>query len=163
MTEQNLYAEENHLTIKRPLVQKILVVAAIMTTIGGTLTGIMTFANVGLSKTFIHDWLSSFVFALVVVMPSGFVLMMIINKLADTLFSAANKTQRNIIVGISMAFVMESIMSAVTAANNIGLTDISIFINAWFRGFIIALPLGLVISIVMAISLKPKLERFMAS
>ena len=59
MTEQNLYAEENHLTIKRPLVQKILVVAAIMTTIGGTLTGIMTFANVGLSKTFIHDWLSS--------------------------------------------------------------------------------------------------------
>lgn len=163
MTEQNFNSENNHRSSKRPLVQKILVVVAMMTTIGGTLTGIMTFANVGLTATFVHDWLSSFGFAIVVMMPSGFALMMVINKLADALFPTATKTQRNIIVGISMAFVMESIMSAVTAANNIGFTDISIFINAWFKGFVVALPLGMIMSIVMAFSLKPKLERFMAS
>lgn len=163
MTTQSLTTRQEVVTPKRPLIQKVAVVVAIMTTIGGTLTGIMTLVNVGFTESFVNDWLSSFGFAILVMMPSGFALMTIVNKLVDTIVPSATKTQRNIIVGVTMAIVMESIMSAVTTANNIGFADSSVFIDAWIRGFAVALPVGLVMSVVMSLTLKPKLEQFMAS
>lgn len=62
-----------------------------------------------------------------------------------------------------MALVMEAIMSAVTTANNVGIRNISTFIDKWLSGYVMALPLGLTMAVVMALILKPKLEQFMAS
>ncbi|WP_370980268.1 DUF2798 domain-containing protein [Agaribacterium sp. ZY112] len=148
---------------KRPLAQKILVVMGMMSLIGGTLTAIMTAVNVGLSQNFLQHWLPSFTFAVLVMMPAGFILMTLMSKLADLLLSNANKTQRNIAVGIGMAFFMESVLAAVTTANNIGLTSSSAFLEAWSKAFIVALPFGLGMAVIMSLTLKPKLEAFMAS
>ena len=42
---------------KTPVIYKILVMVSIITLIGGTLTGIMTYVNVGVTEQFYADWL----------------------------------------------------------------------------------------------------------
>jgi len=62
-----------------------------------------------------------------------------------------------------MALVMESVMSATTTANNIGVSDLSVYFDAWFNVFVASLPLGLVIATCMTFLVKPRLEKFMKS
>ena len=148
---------------KTPLIYKILVIAAMMTTMGGTLTGVITYANLGYTSTFYMDWLTSFLTTVVVMMPSGFIFMMLISKLVGWLLPKQGAKTQNFVVGIIMAIVMESVMAFTTAANNIGFADSGVFLSAWFSGFIVALPVGLTLAVVMSMTIKPKLEKFMKS
>ncbi|WP_049721510.1 DUF2798 domain-containing protein [Gilvimarinus polysaccharolyticus] len=153
----------NSTPTKRPLYQKAMVVAGLMGSIAGTLTGIMTYVNVGITDTFISDWLASLAFAVLLVMPAGFLLMVLISKLVQLLAPSSKKVYQQLATGISMAFIMESLMAASTTATTMGLTDKTTFITAWGQAFITALPFGLFIAVVMSLFLKPKLEQFMAS
>ena len=148
---------------KRPLYQKLMVIITMMLIVGGSLTGIMTFANVGYSETFFSDWGSSFAIATAVLMPSGFLLTTVMNKSVDFFLPNLGKHSRNITVGIFMAFFMESIMAASTTANTIRFGDIQVYASAWSQAFLTALPFGLVMAVAMSIFIKPKLEKFMAS
>jgi hypothetical protein len=148
---------------KRPLYQKLMVIITMMLIVGGSLTGIMTFVNVGYSETFLSDWGSSFAIATAVMMPSGFLLMIVMNKSVDFLFPNLGKHTRNMTVGVFMAFFMESIMAASTTANTIGFADIHVYASAWSQAFLTALPIGLFMAVAMSIFIKPKLEKFMAS
>ncbi|MFA0324301.1 DUF2798 domain-containing protein [Vibrio splendidus] len=146
-----------------PVLYKILVMMSLMLTIGGSLTAVMTYMNVGFGEAFIGNWFSSLALAVVIMMPIGMVMMTLVTKLVDKVLPNYGEKARNLIVGLIMAFIMESIMAFVTAVNNIGFSDTSAFTSGWFNGFIAALPIGLTIMVVMSMTVKPKLERFMKS
>ncbi|MEZ9071859.1 DUF2798 domain-containing protein [Vibrio splendidus] len=146
-----------------PVLYKILVMMSLMLTIGGSLTAVMTYMNVGFGEAFIGNWLSSLTLVVVIMMPIGVVMMTLVTKLVAKVLPNNGEKARNLVVGLIMAFIMESIMAFVTAANNIGFSDTSAFTSGWFNGFIAALPIGLTIMVVMSMTVKPKLERFMKS
>ncbi|MEZ9655918.1 DUF2798 domain-containing protein [Vibrio splendidus] len=146
-----------------PVLYKILVMMSLMLTIGGSLTAVMTYMNVGFGEAFIGNWFSSLALVVVIMMPIGMVMMTLVTKLVAKVLPNYGEKARNLIVGLIMAFIMESIMAFVTAANNIGFSDTSAFTSGWFNGFIAALPIGLTIMVVMSMTVKPKLERFMKS
>ncbi|WP_220342808.1 DUF2798 domain-containing protein [Marinomonas pollencensis] len=148
---------------KTPLWHKITVVLGIMFVIGGSLTGIMTYMNLGYTDGFFYSWMSSFLTALVTVMPAGFILMALVTKLVEKLFPTMGEQKRNLIVGIGMASVMESFMAFSTAMNNIGLSNFDVFYSAWLHALIAALPVSLLISTIMSMTVKPKMERFLRS
>ncbi|GAM68608.1 hypothetical protein JCM19236_930 [Vibrio sp. JCM 19236] len=148
---------------KTPLVLKVLVVLAMMTLMGGTLTGVMTYFNLGYSESFFQDWFSSFTTVAMTVMPIGFVLMASLTKLAERLFSNVSEHARNLVIGVIMAGIMESGMAFATAMNNIGFDDKELFIDAWLNGLIGALPVALVLMITVNMTIKPKVEKFLKS
>ncbi|MEZ9451763.1 DUF2798 domain-containing protein [Vibrio splendidus] len=142
-----------------PVLYKILVMMSLMLTIGGSLTAVMTYMNVGFGEAFIGNWLSSLALVVVIMMPMGAVMMALVTKAVARVFTTYGEKVRNLIVGLIMAFIM----AFVTAVNNIGFSDTSAFTSGWFNGFIAALPVGLTIMVVMSMTVKPKLERFMKS
>ncbi|MGJ8646672.1 MAG: DUF2798 domain-containing protein [Marinomonas colpomeniae] len=150
-------------SMKKPLYQKILILACLMSFVGGTLTGIMTYMNVGFRESFWIDWLSSFAIAVLVMAPAGLLFMTLISKLLQMLFPNARKIFHQIMTGVFMAFVMESILAVSTTANLTGFTNTEVFITAWQQAFIAALPFGLFMGLMMSLVLKSKLEKFMAS
>ncbi|MFA0438994.1 DUF2798 domain-containing protein [Vibrio sp. 10N.286.49.B1] len=148
---------------KTPLGYKVVVVIGMMMLMGGSLTGVMTYVNVGYSDAFVSDWLRSFLTVAVTVMPAGMFLMGVMTKLFEHLMPDSNEKKRNLAIGMSMAVVMESLMAFTTALNNIGFSDPSAFLSAWFNGLVAALPVALVLMTVISITVKPKLERFLKS
>ncbi|WP_249322871.1 DUF2798 domain-containing protein, partial [Pseudoalteromonas ruthenica] len=60
---------------KTPVIYKILVMVGIITIVGGSLTGIMTYVNVGVTEQFYADWFTSFISAVLVMAPICFVMM----------------------------------------------------------------------------------------
>lgn len=148
---------------KRPLYQKILVIAGMMSLVGGTLTGIMTYVNVGVRESFWNDWLSSFAIAVPIMAPAGFLFMTLTGKFLQHVMPNGHKTLHQIITGFLMAFFMESILAVSTTASLLGFSDIAAFIDSWQQAFSAGLPFGLFIALLMSLALKPKLDRFMAS
>lgn len=148
---------------KTPVILKVLVVLAMMSLMGGTLTGVMTYFNLGFSESFFADWFTSFTTAALTVMPMGILLMVGLTKLAERLLSGASEHARNLLVGIVMAGIMESGMAFATAMNNIGFEDKELFISAWLNGLIGALPVALVLMITVNMTIKPRVEKFLKS
>ncbi|WP_186176576.1 DUF2798 domain-containing protein [Vibrio jasicida] len=161
MTESLTMSNELTQPAKTPLIHKIAVVLGMMTLMGGTLTGVMTYMNVGYSDSFFSDWLRSFLMAIVVLMPTG--MMRLMTKLVGKLFSRASEKQKNLVVGVFMALIMESVMAFITAANNIGFEDVSVFGTAWLKGLFAALPVAMVLMTITSMTIKPKIERFLKS
>jgi hypothetical protein len=148
---------------KRPLYIKVLIIASIVLFVGGTLTGIMTYKNVGLTENFMTQWLSSFVIAVVVMMPTGWFFMTLIGKIVQFFMSNSKLKYQQLVTGLSMALIMEPVMAISTTANTIGFSDTTVFISAWSQALITALPFGLFMSVMMTLFLKPRIDKFMAS
>ncbi|MDD8060189.1 MULTISPECIES: DUF2798 domain-containing protein [Shewanella] len=148
---------------KTPVIHKILVVLAMMTVMGGSLIGLMTYINLGYSDTFFNDWLMSFLLAAVTVMPAGFILMALLTHIVEKWLPNTNEKKRNIIVGLFMAITMESAMALSTAINNIGFSSQTALFNHWLEALLAALPLGLTLMIITSLTIKPKIERFLKS
>ncbi|SON51994.1 DUF2798 domain-containing protein [Vibrio tapetis] len=147
---------------KVPLIYKILIVLGMMSVMAGSLTGVMTYMNLGYTDSFAADWLGSFVSA-VCVMPFGFALMSLVTNQVNHLMPNTSEIRRNVITGLIMACLMESIMAFATATNNIGFSEPSAFLTGWLNGFLAALPLGMVLVITMSLTIKPKIERILKS
>ena len=158
--EQRLDEQANP---KRPIYQKILVILTMMSVIGGSLTGLMTFVNNGFTEFYFSQWGTSFLMALVVMMPSALLMMTLLTKLVHRFFPNLSKFKENMLIGLIMAMFMESIMAGVSSFNSVGVSDLTVFFATWLQGFIYSLPLGVVIAVVMTITIKPKLQKFMAS
>lgn len=146
-----------------PLIQKILVVLAMITLMGGSLTGVMTYFNLGYSPLFFKQWLTAFLLAAITVMPMGFVLMAAISKAAEKLLPNLPSNKRDIGVGVLMALIMESGMAFSTSVNNVGLSDGNAFFSAWLHSLIAALPVAIVLMTMVSLTVKPKIERFLKS
>ena len=148
---------------KTPLYQKVLVVLCMMTLMGGTLTGVMTYMNLGYTETFFADWSSSFLLAATTVMPLGFLLMALLTKLSHALLPNTHDVKRNLLVGVSMALIMESGMAFTTAINNVGFEQQGVFYQAWLDAVLAALPVALTLMLIISTTVKPKIERFLKS
>ena len=149
-------------TKKTPLLYKVLLILTMMTVIGGLLTGVMTYMNVGYSDTFFHDW-SRALLAAFAIMPIGFLLMGLITKTISQMLPNTQAYKRNLITGILMACIMESMLAFSTAAKTIGFADQAAFLNGWLEGFLVALPVGLTLMVIMSMTIKPKIEAFLKS
>jgi hypothetical protein len=148
---------------KTPLLHKMLVVVSLITLIGGSLTGIMTYLNLGGGDSFYQHWISSFLLAALVMAPIGFLMMSLMNALVDKLLVKSTEMRKNIVVSILMAVLMESLLAFVTTANNIGFADARVLLNSWFEAVLAALPIGLTIMLMMSVTIKPKLVKFLKS
>ena len=147
---------------KTPLLYKILLILAMMTVIGGLLIGVMTYMNVGYSNTFFHDW-SRALLAAFAIMPIGILLMGLLTKTINQMLPNTQAYKRNLITGVLMACIMESMLAFSTAAKTIGFADQATFLNGWLQGFLVALPVGLTLMIIISMTIKPKIEAFLKS
>jgi uncharacterized membrane protein len=163
MNTTSLASEPKSQTKKTPLILKILVVLGMMTLMGGTLTGVMTYLNLGFTDTFFKAWISSFLTATVTVIPMGFAIMALLTKGAEKLLPTMATKARDALVGIVMALIMESGMAFTTAVNNVGLKDKAVFFSAWLDGLLGALPVALVLMAIVSMTIKPKVEKFLKS
>ncbi|MBY5991397.1 DUF2798 domain-containing protein [Ferrimonas balearica] len=146
-----------------PLRHKVLVVAGMMTAIGGTLTGVMTYMNLGIAEGFLTAWGQAFLLASAVMMPIGALMMALLTRLAAVLLPSASEGQRNLAVGLVMAVVMESLMAFTTTAQQLGIADLAAFQSAWLSAFAAALPVGLTLMVTFSLTVKPRIERFLKS
>lgn len=142
--------------------KKILIIFSIVAVIGGTLTFVMTWKNTGFGPDFLTDWLKSFALCVVCIAPIGGVIAMLINKALTVILPEASAVKMNVIFGLCMAVIMESIMAGITTANVNGFSDLNHFIYGWLASLLTALPIGIMFSIILSLLIKPKLEVFWA-
>jgi len=143
---------------KTPLILKLLVILAIFSVMAGSLTGVMTYQNVGFSATFFVDWFKSFMSAWVLI-PFGFMVMDWLAKRLARLMPELTEIELNLLTGMMMACIMEALMAFSTATNTIGLSDYGDFFAGWLNGFLAALPLGLTLVMIMTFTIKPKIDQ----
>jgi hypothetical protein len=148
---------------KTSIIQKILVMLGMISLMGGTITGTMTYLNLGFTDTFFIDWVINFLTALVTVIPLGFTMMMLLTKGAETLLPNVTVKVRDVLIGVSMALIMESGMAFISAYNDVGLDNQIEFVSAWKGGVLGALPVALVLMITVSMTIKPKVEKFLKS
>ncbi|WP_121626583.1 DUF2798 domain-containing protein [Poseidonibacter antarcticus] len=142
--------------------KKIFVMIGMMSLIGGTFIAIMTYANIGFSNKFFFTWYSSLFFAILVMMPLGAIIMIISNKIVKISIPNQKEILQNIAIGILMALSMEAIMAVVTTINIHGYSDFNLFSSFWLKSYLLALPFALVMSPMMTILVKPKLDAYLA-
>lgn len=161
MNEQATLHVSNSNQQRTHIIHKVLVVLGMMTLMGGSLTGVMTYINLGYSQTFITDWISSFFLAAVTVMPAGFVLMALLTAVIAKIAPNTNAKTRDVAVGICMAILMESSMAFTTTLKNIGLADSSEFFSHWLKSFLSVLPVALTLMVIVSVTIKPKIEKIL--
>jgi hypothetical protein len=96
-------------------------------------------------------------------LPAGFTFMMFLNFVVGKLLPYLSEMKKNMLIGLVMALFMEAVMAIGSASTNVGFSDITIFVDVWLQAYLTALPLGILIAVVMTLTLKPKIQRFMAS
>lgn len=148
---------------KASIIVKILTVMGMMSLMGGTLTGFMTYINLGLSDTFFADWFSAFALAAVTIMPIGFTLMVVLTKLTEKYLPHTSEKVRNVLIGLTMACLMESGIALSTVINNIGINDMPILLSTWAQTVLAAIPVALVMMITVSLTIKPKVEAILKS
>lgn len=142
--------------------KKILIIFSIVAVIGGTLTFVMTWNNLGFGDGFLRAWLSSFALCVICIAPIGGVIALLINKILRALLPDISTVQMNVIFGLCMAVIMESIMAVVTTINLNDFSDWHHFLSMWIASLLTALPIGIFFSIILSLVIKPKLELFWA-
>lgn len=148
--------------INQQIIKKIFVMIGMMSMMGGIFIAIMTYVNIGFSDEFFIRWYTSLFFAILVMMPLGGVVMFMANKVIKSTFPELKIFIQNILIGIIMALCMESIMAIITTLNILGYPDFNQFSSFWLRSYLLALPAALVISPLMTIFIKPKLDAYIA-
>ncbi|MGP4969306.1 DUF2798 domain-containing protein [Psychrobacter aquimaris] len=142
--------------------KKILIIFSIVAVIGGTLTFVMTWNNLGFGYGFLRAWLSSFALCVICIAPIGGVIALLINKILRAVLPDISTVQMNVIFGLCMAVIMESIMAVVTTINLNDFSDWHHFLSMWIASLLTALPIGIFFSIILSLIIKPKLELFWA-
>ncbi len=151
----------SHISPRPSLAAKILAVLAVMGSVAGILTAIMTWANVGFGPTFLRDWGLSFAKALFVLMPLAMLLMAALGKLAERRFPDIAPLKRNIALGLVMSVIMQSLVAAISAGTAVGFADGDLFRQAWATAFTAAFPVGLALAMLLTTLIKPRLESYL--
>ncbi|WP_441003816.1 hypothetical protein [Pseudocolwellia agarivorans] len=142
--------------------KKLFIMLPVMVTLIGTITAIMTFANLSVSQDFMPTWISNFVYAFLVLLPMGGIIFTVLNKLINQYFSAWSSLKKNILQGALMALIMESIMAVISILTTHNYTSIHNLSTLFFNSLLYALPVGLIFSLFMTLVLKPKLETYLS-
>lgn len=144
-------------------IKKILILLPVAMLLIGLLTAIMTSVSILPDQAFIPTWLRAFTFAFLVMLPLGGVIFYLVNKVVQRVFSAFSVLQRNLVHGLTMAFIMESILALITTFNNRGFPSFELFVKEASLSLLAALPIGIAMACLMSLVIKPKLEKHFAS
>lgn len=143
------------------LLRKTAVMAPIMLTITGVLTSVMTLWNLPDGKSFLEAWVPTWLFTALVMAPIGFTMFWLVGRAYDRLLPQLSYNARAIMQGATMAAVMESFMAASATYQLNGFE--AGFASIWFSNVMVSLPVALVLSAIMSVALKPRLDRLMAA
>ena len=124
-------------------------------------TGIMTWANLGFSETFLASWGRSFLTAMLVMMPIAGLLMVAFTSTVNRLFPGLRVLLQNLLIGLAMSLVMQSIMAVITAANTVGFDNFGLYGASWSNAFLTALPVGIIFAVTLTTVIKPRLEVYL--
>lgn len=141
-------------------IKKISIIILLVSVIGGSLTFVMTWRNIGFGDEFLSSWMTSFILSLCVLAPLGAVVSIMLDKLIYAILPQLSKLKHDILFGLSMAIVMEAVMALVTTLNLKGFLNFEVFFGFWSQTLLTALPLGILISIILSLIIKPRLELF---
>ncbi len=130
--------------------------AAVWLLIGASLSGLMTWLNLGWVDGFFWRWLTGFVSALTL-LALGFVLIGRYDKLVQRHLQHAPRLLRTLVLAALMALTMECFMSLVVTWRNLGWGGG--FAAAWLSTFWRSLPAGLAIGLLMGFVVRPWLQR----
>lgn len=139
---------------------------SVMSTLVGTITAIMTLANPQPSQPsqpFLSTWVSSFIFALLVMLPIGATIFTVLSKLINLYLPTWSVVQKNLLQGAFMALIMESIMAVVTIISGHNYASLTQFVGMFFNSLVYALPVGLTFSCLMTLVIKPRIEKMLAN
>ena len=143
------------------MIKKMFVLFIIMSTISAFFISIMTYVNIGFSEEFFERVVKSLLLATLVMIPLGWSVMYVCNKIVTSLFPNVGDIIQNIMIGILIAIVMEAIMAISTTLNIDGYHGLIQFFNFWLKTYLAALPFALIFSPIMTIFIKPKLEAYL--
>ncbi|MDO6694251.1 DUF2798 domain-containing protein [Aliiglaciecola sp. 3_MG-2023] len=144
-------------------IKKIVVLLPVAMLLTGLLTAIMTSVSIQPEQAFIPTWLEAFTFAFLIMLPCGGVIFYFVNKAVQQMFGSFTVLQRNLIHGLTMAFIMETILALVTTASNRGFPSFELFFKEAALSLVAALPIGIAMACLMSLVVKPKLEAHFAS
>ncbi|KZN12767.1 DUF2798 domain-containing protein [Marinomonas sp. TW1] len=144
------------------MLKKIALIASLVTVIGGTLTFVMTWRSLGFGDDFMMSWLSTFALCVLCIAPIGGVFSYLVHHLVDGVLPNLSELKQDLVFGLIMALIMESIMAVVTTINLHGWLALEVFIKQWGATFLAALPMGIAFSILMSLVIKRRLTVLLA-
>lgn len=140
---------------------KIGLIATMILTMSGLMTSVMTYAGLPEGQRFIDAWLPVWMQAALVIAPAGFALMYLISETISAVFPDMAPGKQNIILGASMALVMESVMASVTTLQLHGWS--TGFMSYWINILLSALPVAVLASLAMTFLIKPRIDKILAA
>ena len=138
------------------ILRQILPDLFILPTVAALLSGIMTWANVGVSEEFMGRWARSFGVSLVL-LPVILVGIGQLQKWLDQTLHFVHSLGRKVLASLIIACVIETVLA-------VGVTAISHpfdaqFAQAWWLAFSRSLPAGVLVGLFMTFFLKPRMDR----
>ena len=128
----------------------------LLPTVALLLSAVMTWANVGFGELFLARWARGFVTCLLV-LPMVLLLLGILEKRVEVLFTTLSKFARTVLVSMLAALMIESILAlALTLISGAGSSE---FAGLWWMAFSRSLPVGVLIGLFMGFYMKPRLDR----
>ncbi|WP_051484681.1 DUF2798 domain-containing protein [Shewanella waksmanii] len=143
--------------------RKAALVLTMMLSMAASLTAVMTYVSVGSTDDFTHLWFSAFSTAVMTIMPAGILLMAALTKLANLWLAHLTSRMRSIIVGLLMALIMESGLALVTTLHHVGWQQPQLLLSSWVSTLISALPAAVVLMLLVSLTVKPRVERYLRS
>lgn len=132
----------------------------VMLVLSSSLTGFLTWLNVGFGADFLSKWRHAFLIGLCVIAPTGALIMWLVNQLVTRFFARQSPLTQKIALACLMGALMEFALAFITTASNMGFADgVGEFFSQWMRTYIKALPLGICVGVLMSFVIKPMLEK----
>ena len=134
------------------VIPEALVLIAIIVTIM-TWVNMLTFSDFGVA------WVRAFLFAIVTVLPIGGLMFLALHQLICRVFSNWPAMLRNLLNGVILAVVLESIMALTTTASIQNFHSVNQFFDLYISSFLYALPVGLLYACITATTVNFKVEQ----
>lgn len=128
-----------------------------------SISAFITYINHGLTADFASQWLKSFLFSLVVILPIAGLLIMKLAQLVERRLPHIQPLSRKLILCGLIALSLESIISLMSVISTSQADSVSQFIAFWALTLLKALPLGYLIAMIMVFIVRPKIQRALAA
>jgi Protein of unknown function (DUF2798) len=127
--------------------------------IGLIISGVVTWAQLGLSPEFFGHWWKAAALSVCVMVPSGGLVMLCVSALVRRLLAGRPAWVQTSAMALGMGLAMEAVASALSTLTNKGSAD---FLSNWLYAYWHAAPLAFVIGPIMAFWVRPWVERRLA-
>lgn len=140
--------------------RRLVPLVTVMPAISLILSCVITWVNLGWVDDFFSRWMLAFATALPV-MPLGMLILVALDRVLGPRLSAWPRGLATLVLALCTALVMELLMATAVTLSNQGLS--AAFPAQWVTAYLRSLPVGVVIGLVMAFLIKPRLNRWMAA